>query len=67
MQGKADGCAALQPHLAGTELIVFGEPHEAADFLETRISGLDSDLEQRAEVLEELLREKGWEPLRAES
>jgi len=50
--------AALQSHLAGTELIVFVEPHEAGDVLETRVSRFDvGELETRAEVLRRVLEE----------
>jgi hypothetical protein len=66
MQGpKRVVAAAMQPHPGGTELVVFFEPHEAGDFLETRVSRAEGELEQRGEVLKKMLIEKGWFELNA--
>ena len=56
--------AGLYTHPGGTELRVYFEPEDGNDVLETRVERFDVGLlEQRAEVLANILREKGWWPL----
>jgi hypothetical protein len=48
-------------------LIVYVEPHEAGNVLETRVSRVDvGELEDRAEVLKGILLEKGWREIGGE-
>ena len=65
MQGPQRVVAAsLYTHPGGTELRVYFEPEDGNDVLETRVERFDVGLlEQRAEVLANILREKGWWPL----
>lgn len=56
--------AGLYTHPGGWELRVYFEPEDGNDVLETRVERFDqSVLEERAAVLAQILREKGWWPL----
>jgi hypothetical protein len=58
--------AALYEHPAGTELRVYFEPEERDDLLHSQVHRFDvGPLEERANALRDLLREKGWWPFNA--
>jgi len=53
--------AALYSHPVGTELRVFFEPESAGDLLHSQVERFDiAALHDKADVMREALREKGW-------
>ena len=57
--------AGLYEHPGGTELRVYFEPEERDDMLQSYVERFDVDaLELRANTLRDILREKGWWPLK---
>jgi hypothetical protein len=53
--------AALYEHPGGTELRIYFEPEERDDLLQSEVQRLDvAALEQKAEMLRTILKEKGW-------
>ena len=60
--------AALYEHPAGRELRVYFEPENADDLLHSQVERFDfAVLEEKAEELGAVLREKGWWALPATS
>lgn len=59
--------AALYEHPHGTELRVYFEPKDRDDVLHSQVDRFDvGALEMRADTLREILRDKGWWPLKTE-
>jgi hypothetical protein len=59
--------AALYEHLVGRELRVYFEPRERRRALHSQVERFDCAMvEQKAEELGTILREKGWRPLATE-
>jgi hypothetical protein len=65
MQGPSRVIAAgLYEHPGGTDLRVYFEPEERGDLLQSDVQRFDvGALEDKAEALHNILREKGWWPL----